>query len=488
MNKKIYIIILIALTVRLVDITFPVAGWHSWRQADTAAIARNFYENGQSILYPQIDWAGGGTGFVESEFHIYPYTVSILYQIFGADDMWGRVLSIIASLFTILGLYVLVRKYISDKVALWTAFIYAIIPMNIYFGRAFMPESTMLCCIVYGIYFFSEWVEKQDVKNYLLAFIFVSLSILIKLPSAYIGLPLLFLALNKFGGKAFINWKIILFVVIVFVPVALWYYHAHQLLVNGGASFGIWDAGTDKWGNLDLIVTAKFYNDVFIKSIAERHLTYAGFVMMLIGLFVKRQSKSERLFDWWLISVIIYFLIVAKGNNVHDYYQLPFALPASVFIGKAFEYVIDPENIKQSFQNRKSLFVFTSLAFIILVLLSTFRMINFMDKEDSKAQIFELSKTIKEKTNNEDLIITVTNGNPVALYHMHRKGWTAFTSQLDEKYINEKIEEGADYIAGEKGELQNEAEFEKIGEIMSNYEVVENTDGFYIIKLTKIKQ
>lgn len=128
MNKKLLLILFFALIVRLVHISYPISGWHSWRQADTGAIARNFHEAGQSILYPQIDWAGNTPGFVESEFHIYPYMVSVLYGIFGVDDMWGRIISIIFSLYTVFGLYLLVRKYISEKTALWSAFIYAIIP------------------------------------------------------------------------------------------------------------------------------------------------------------------------------------------------------------------------------------------------------------------------------------------------------------------------------------------------------------------------
>jgi hypothetical protein len=58
--RKIYIILFITLAVRLYHINFPVLGWHSWRQSDTASIARNFYENGFNILYPQVNWAGQG--------------------------------------------------------------------------------------------------------------------------------------------------------------------------------------------------------------------------------------------------------------------------------------------------------------------------------------------------------------------------------------------------------------------------------------------
>ena len=45
-------------------------GAQSWRQADTAAMARNYYENGHNFFYPQIDWGGNSAGFVETDKHL----------------------------------------------------------------------------------------------------------------------------------------------------------------------------------------------------------------------------------------------------------------------------------------------------------------------------------------------------------------------------------------------------------------------------------
>jgi 4-amino-4-deoxy-L-arabinose transferase-like glycosyltransferase len=153
-KRKLLLILILAFLLRLYHINFPVAGWHSWRQADTAAIARNFYQDGFNLLYPQVDWGGNSPGFVESEFPLYSFLVSLLYAVFGANDLWGRVLSVVFSIATIYGLYLLVRKLLSVKVALWTALIYAILPLNVFYGRAFMPESAMLLCSVFGIYWF----------------------------------------------------------------------------------------------------------------------------------------------------------------------------------------------------------------------------------------------------------------------------------------------------------------------------------------------
>ena len=129
--RLIHFILILSFLIRLYHINFPVTGWHSWRQADTASVAKNFYENGYNILYPQIDWGGTTPGYVESEFQLYPFLVSLFYGMFGVSDFYGRFLSVIFSLFTIYGLYMLVRKIIDKKTALWAAFIYSVIPLNI---------------------------------------------------------------------------------------------------------------------------------------------------------------------------------------------------------------------------------------------------------------------------------------------------------------------------------------------------------------------
>jgi len=59
MNKK-FLILLIAIIffggiLRLYRFNAPIADWHSWRQVDTAAVARNFLKFGIDPLRPRYD-------------------------------------------------------------------------------------------------------------------------------------------------------------------------------------------------------------------------------------------------------------------------------------------------------------------------------------------------------------------------------------------------------------------------------------------------
>ncbi len=57
--KYFYIILtciaVLSFILRLYHITYPIADWFSWRQADTAAVARNYVKNGIDPLRPRYD-------------------------------------------------------------------------------------------------------------------------------------------------------------------------------------------------------------------------------------------------------------------------------------------------------------------------------------------------------------------------------------------------------------------------------------------------
>ena len=92
------IIILIGLFLRLYKIDSPIADWHSWRQADTAAVTRNFVKMGFTPFTPRFDDMSGiaekpiaNPGrFRFVEFPIYNIAVYPFYLLFGAEDQYSR--------------------------------------------------------------------------------------------------------------------------------------------------------------------------------------------------------------------------------------------------------------------------------------------------------------------------------------------------------------------------------------------------------------
>lgn len=483
LNKKIFYITLFSILIRLYNITFPVIGWQAWRQADTASIARNFSIEESNILYPRVDWRGDTEGYAETEFQIYPFLVSCLYDLFGINEFFGRLISVIFSSLTVFGIYLLVRKTIDERTALWSAFIYSVLPLNIFFGRAFMPEPAMLMCSVYGIYFFVKWTESNGNRDFIFSAFFIAMAALIKLPALYLGLPLAYLCYKKYG-RLFLKYpEIWVFVLTVIIPVAAWYYHAHLLHLRTGLTFSIWDAGKDKWGMTEPLFTPKFYNDIFFKSIAERHLTYPAFVVFIWGILIKRKYSLENLFDWWLAGIIVFIFLAPQAHLAQEYYQLPFNIPASVFIAKVFSKYLKTDELKTSFLKNKFAVSFLTLCILGIFVLSFLRVRNFMKSENLNAPVFKIAAEVDSFSKPDDKFITVTEGNPAMLYIIKRKGWVSFPDDNNEEFISAKKSGGAKFITGEKSIIKSETQRRTFESLKSKNEVITDNDEYFIIKL-----
>src|SRR5690349_4945339 len=150
---------LLALALRCYSLRTPLLDYHSWRQADTAAIARNYTANGYRLLYPQVDWGGQTPGYVEGEFPLYTYTLALLYGIFGVREWIGRLITALAGAASAAALYGLVRSGNTrgrgapvDRAALYAGLALALMPFPIYFGRTVMPDTWMLLGAILAIW------------------------------------------------------------------------------------------------------------------------------------------------------------------------------------------------------------------------------------------------------------------------------------------------------------------------------------------------
>ena len=471
------ILLVLACAVRLYHINSPIIGVHSWRQADTAAIARNFYENGYKFLYPQIDWGGASAGHVESEFPLYSFVVALFYQLSGVQEFWGRLLSVIFSLVSIYFLYLLVKKFTDSNTAFWSAFFYGFLPLNIFYSRTFMPESAMLLCSILGVYLFSVWLDAPKLRYFLLSLIFIALAGLLKISNLYLGLPLFYLAWLKFGKKVIFQWSLWVYAVLVFLAVGLWYYHAHQIFLESGLSFNIWGYGTDKWGNWNLVATREYWTHLFFSYLTGIHFTWIGFPIFFTGLFLKTLNQKEKLFDFWLLGVLVFFVIVGRGNFVHEYYQLPFMIPAAVYMGKVYGRYFD----WKFWESRKALIL--AVALLGILAFGSQRYFLYLKAEDPEtSEIFKLAQQVKEKTEKNSLVVAVDGNDPTLLYLCHRKGWHFLWEEADEKFLKEKIQKGAKYVTGIYGYL-DEARQQKLKILLSNYELLWEEGDSFIVKL-----
>ena len=89
--RLLFVILVLGFLVRLYRFDSPIADWHSWRQADTSAVSRNFATYGFDILHPRFDDLSNVPSGLENprgyrfvEFPIYNIAQAGLFRILGS--------------------------------------------------------------------------------------------------------------------------------------------------------------------------------------------------------------------------------------------------------------------------------------------------------------------------------------------------------------------------------------------------------------------
>ena len=170
-KNSLLILLVCAFVIRLYGFSNPIADWHSWRQADTSAVSRNFVKQGYDILHPRFDdlsnVASGKDnplGYRFVEFPLYNLLQALTYQIIGVFtlEQWGRLVTIFSSLASISCIYLLVKKYASTRAGFLAALFYAVLPYNIYYGRVILPDPSMVAASLLCLYFFDRWISAKN--------------------------------------------------------------------------------------------------------------------------------------------------------------------------------------------------------------------------------------------------------------------------------------------------------------------------------------
>ena len=404
---------ILAVAVRLIGINQPYIDHWSWRQSDVAAIARNYFQGGFHFAHPQIDWAGDQSGYVGTEFPILPFTAAICYEVCSVHEWIGRIQAVILFAVSLPFFFLLVRKISGEIAAAWALFFYSFAPLGIMAGRCFMPDMPSLALSIIGLYFFQRWMDESnpDLRtrstSFFVSAICISLSILIKLPSAIIGAPLACLAFQRFKFTAFRNFHMWLFAVIALLPSALWYWHAHQISLQFYPHH-FFGAGGVKFMSLAWYLR-------IAKEIVTSTLTPFLFVLGGIGAITTTRSTSRgRMFHWWLAAMILFIVIVGYGNR-HPWYRLPLIPIAAAFAGAACASVA-PKISGPTVKIALSILLAASFGISAFVYARDFY-------QPSTAALRDVGLKLKSVTPSNALVVAADNGDPTVLYYAERKGW-----------------------------------------------------------------
>lgn len=65
-----------------------------------------------------------------------------------------------------------------------------------------------------------------------------------------------------------------------------------------------------------------------------------GFVLFWLGIVGSHRKKEGYFYIAWLLGIFAFFVVIAKGNVTHDYYQMPIVPIGCVLIALGFDFLL----------------------------------------------------------------------------------------------------------------------------------------------------
>lgn len=440
------LVLLLGFCVRLYKVDNPIADWHSWRQADTSAVSRNFINTGINLLYPRYDDISSiqtgifnPEGYRMVEFPVYNAIHATLYDTFGKFTLekWGRILTASIATLTGLFLFLLGKKHYSINVGLLTAFFYMFMPFNIYFTRVVLPDPLGVLFAVSGLYFFGI--------NFFVSALLFALALLQKPFFGIYLFPLIPELLKKENLK-----RNLLFLFLTFTPLFFWRIWISQF--PEGIPFYKWAFNGDR-----IRFHPAWFRWLFGERLGILILGVGGLLPFVFGLTDKVKNKFSTNF---IFGAIFYLVVVATANVRHDYYQI-IIIPMicmTLAIGTI------------SLFERSKIILFLSI--LVMFLMSWDRIKPFY--QINHPEIVEVGKIVDEKLPKDAEIVIPYNGDTAFLYQTNRRGWPAVDDSIENI-----IEKGADYYVSINFADPDTINFPK------QFETFLKTDKFIILDLHK---
>lgn len=314
------------LPYRLIHITEPLNNVTQFRQAQTATIAKNFYLHGITLLQTELDIFGmGKERYLTLEFPLYEAMVALLYFWFSPSDMWGRLVSVVASVIGGWYFYRLVYVITRRTVLSWlSTFFFFTAPINMYYQQDILIEPTIIATLLIGMYYAVRWIQKPCVSSLILGSIFLTLGFVQKgMYGPFWLLSLCWycwkLRRGKSQGITFVLFMIILPMIFLY----LWQFHVNMINTENGHGYFstvdqehlLWNFGTFSDRGDPVLWQFRLRNiltGIFLKPTVA---------LFFLGVLFPTLKHLSGFFYVWLFSQVVYFFIFFRIQS-HNNYQM----------------------------------------------------------------------------------------------------------------------------------------------------------------------
>lgn len=465
-----FVILVLGFTLRLYKIDNPIADWHSWRQADTASVTRNFIDKGINLLYPtyhDISSIQTGSynprGYRFVEFPLYNFFHAILAKNFSyfSLEIWGRLLSSIFSCLSAIFLFLIARQLINKRTGILAAFFFLFIPYNIYFSRVILPEPLAILLALIAIWIFILFIKTEKYSYLYISVLVFALSMLVKPFTFFYSVPLVYLLWKKYGfGKLLDNGKLLVRLLVA-MSIALLPFFVWRIWINQhptGIPHFNWAFNGDK-----IRFRPAFWRWIFGERLGYLILGIWGLIPFTYGILI----KSKNLFShFFFLGGILYVITFATANVRHDYYQT-FLIPAvSLILACGTIYFWESKEFNRIFS--RLLLIFSIL---MMLGIGTYQIKEYY--KINHPEIIEAGQALDQTARRDALVIAPYNGDTAFLYQTKRSGWPV----VEESFAT-LIKKGAKYFVS-----VNFADPD-VAYLTERYKTVKKTSTYIIIDLS----
>lgn len=384
------LLLIFGLLLRLYHLNYPIADWHSHRQADTASVSRNLQNKIGTFMVPTYhdlsDVQSGQDnpkGYRMVELPIYNQISATFSQIAHIPiEMSSRLINIFFSLVTATILYLLTNT-------LYAPAIFLLLPYSIYYSRSVLPESLAVLFLTVSLFFLQK-------KSIILFSIFLGLGLLVKPFVGLILLPIFVVHFIKFSNQQ----KVVITIfslIFGILPFLLWRQHIQNYSAGIPAFKWLFQQGFS--GESFVVGRPYWFRWLFWERISLLILGIPLIFPLIISMFKKTNLP-------YFLGILLYFSIIARGNVQHDYYQVLILPFLAILVSGSLQKI--PRVI--------------SLLLILSSLYLTFPKILPYYKINHPQIIYAGWKT-DSLTPKDSLIIAPYTGDTALLYQTNRSGW-----------------------------------------------------------------
>jgi 4-amino-4-deoxy-L-arabinose transferase-like glycosyltransferase len=446
-------ILALAILFRLYRIDVPLVDGHSWRQLTNADIARHFAESTWNLFTPQVSW-GGRNGVVGMEFPLLHYVIGLAWRWFGESEMHARLITALFSTASVILIYLLGRDLFSVPVGRGAAFLMAVAPSTVYFGRSVLSDTPMVTFSIAALLAWHHMLSTPTRARLITATVCTALAGLVKLPAVIIGLPILALIWTH-RGRALLRDRDVWIGGLVSVGlIAAWYWYADHIAETTGLTQAIFRpsgrygpelglsedayATVSHWTTFTRLRDPGFYREM-LDRFWGLHLTSLGFAGAVIGWWLVRGERYTLVLDAWLVAGLLLLFGSAEGQYWHQFHQLPIIPPLTLFFGIAVAPLFSASRVPAwSF---RAIGVAACLAVVAILAFRSSGVLQQLYRTDNlQMQFVRIGEEIRAATHPNDMLVTVDydvggTNSPMLLFYAHRQGWSFDVHAIDRAVV-----------------------------------------------------